>query len=151
MCINWSTRFKRFIFVFVRGDNRGPSSVWITSETKLSRLTRKSPRVGFAHLASCSFSVNVLPNSSISTRLHWTRPASIASFHSRVLFCRISICAWEGLLDLSSGKTYSPVFPIDDPIDTPSESARRANWATLPRSEERRVGKECRSRWSPYH
>ena len=24
------------------------------------------------------------------------------------------------------------------------------SWATL-RSEERRVGKECRSRWSPYH
>src|SRR5205809_5726107 len=23
--------------------------------------------------------------------------------------------------------------------------------ASLPRSEERRVGKECRSRWSPYH
>src|SRR6478736_1653613 len=23
--------------------------------------------------------------------------------------------------------------------------------ANLPRSEERRVGKECRSRWSPYH
>ena len=23
--------------------------------------------------------------------------------------------------------------------------------ATRPRSEERRVGKECRSRWSPYH
>ena len=23
--------------------------------------------------------------------------------------------------------------------------------ATIPRSEERRVGKECRSRWSPYH
>src|SRR5215467_15949493 len=23
--------------------------------------------------------------------------------------------------------------------------------ATSPRSEERRVGKECRSRWSPYH
>ena len=22
---------------------------------------------------------------------------------------------------------------------------------TMPRSEERRVGKECRSRWSPYH
>ena len=22
---------------------------------------------------------------------------------------------------------------------------------TYPRSEERRVGKECRSRWSPYH
>ena len=24
-------------------------------------------------------------------------------------------------------------------------------YATLMRSEERRVGKECRSRWSPYH
>ena len=28
-----------------------------------------------------------------------------------------------------------------------------ASWSALPwiRSEERRVGKECRSRWSPYH
>ena len=24
-------------------------------------------------------------------------------------------------------------------------------WAKFERSEERRVGKECRSRWSPYH
>ena len=24
-------------------------------------------------------------------------------------------------------------------------------WSVLCRSEERRVGKECRSRWSPYH
>jgi len=29
--------------------------------------------------------------------------------------------------------------------------ARPAQVATRPRSEERRVGKECRSRWSPYH
>ena len=28
-----------------------------------------------------------------------------------------------------------------------AESHRPATW----RSEERRVGKECRSRWSPYH
>ena len=26
-----------------------------------------------------------------------------------------------------------------------------ADLATAERSEERRVGKECRSRWSPYH
>ena len=25
------------------------------------------------------------------------------------------------------------------------------NFQTVARSEERRVGKECRSRWSPYH
>ena len=28
---------------------------------------------------------------------------------------------------------------------------RRRPWAKIARSEERRVGKECRSRWSPYH
>src|SRR2546430_11406936 len=28
---------------------------------------------------------------------------------------------------------------------------RRRGWTTGGRSEERRVGKECRSRWSPYH
>ena len=30
-------------------------------------------------------------------------------------------------------------------------SVRRASAAAGGRSEERRVGKECRSRWSPYH
>ena len=30
-------------------------------------------------------------------------------------------------------------------------SRRRCHCQPLPRSEERRVGKECRSRWSPYH
>ena len=29
--------------------------------------------------------------------------------------------------------------------------AVKAGWAEQDRSEERRVGKECRSRWSPYH
>ena len=28
---------------------------------------------------------------------------------------------------------------------------KAAKVGTIPRSEERRVGKECRSRWSPYH
>ena len=59
------------------------------------------------------------------------------------------------------------VQPLDRPPADLAEAARRA--ATLPigghvfataeiggerrayRSEERRVGKECRSRWSPYH
>ena len=31
------------------------------------------------------------------------------------------------------------------------EETYRALEAALQRSEERRVGKECRSRWSPYH
>ena len=32
-----------------------------------------------------------------------------------------------------------------------SEIFRAEEWHSTPRSEERRVGKECRSRWSPYH
>ena len=31
------------------------------------------------------------------------------------------------------------------------EAALDGGYAVLERSEERRVGKECRSRWSPYH
>src|SRR5205823_12909953 len=31
------------------------------------------------------------------------------------------------------------------------ESSRRSSYACLRRSEERRVGKECRSRWAPDH
>src|SRR3989449_9163150 len=31
------------------------------------------------------------------------------------------------------------------------ELARQQDASADPRSEERRVGKECRSRWSPYH
>ena len=34
----------------------------------------------------------------------------------------------------------------DDPV-----IAGVVGWVDLTRSEERRVGKECRSRWSPYH
>src|SRR3712207_7079422 len=45
-----------------------------------------------------------------------------------------------------SGGTLLPIIPIPSgwPISATSRLARA-------RSEERRVGKECRSRWSPYH
>src|SRR5437588_8224929 len=51
-------------------------------------------------------------------------------------------------LPISSGNTRS-----SRPDDS-SLTLRRQTVAPLPhtlRSEERRVGKECRSRWSPYH
>src|SRR5215204_7312848 len=34
---------------------------------------------------------------------------------------------------------------------TPTPSCATCSAVRTPRSEERRVGKECRSRWSPYH
>src|SRR3989454_1142202 len=58
---------------------------------------------------------------------------------------------------------FAAAAPAPRPIATPLIPARRRPWppvlwpvvagavATATRSEERRVGKECRSRWSPYH
>ena len=36
-------------------------------------------------------------------------------------------------------------------VTAPTPAAAARNLAEGKRSEERRVGKECRSRWSPYH
>src|SRR3712207_3924065 len=49
--------------------------------------------------------------------------------------------------------------PYNEDLETTPFLAELANeslvferaYAVVPRSEERRVGKECRSRWSPYH
>src|SRR3712207_9174150 len=44
------------------------------------------------------------------------------------------------------------MFPIDEETITYLElTGRSREQVALVRSEERRVGKECRSRWSPYH
>src|SRR2546430_3515230 len=41
----------------------------------------------------------------------------------------------------------------DEQVGKPAAVSLPASWLAAPRarSEERRVGKECRSRWSPYH
>ena len=40
---------------------------------------------------------------------------------------------------------------ISDTIDATSDMVEHQDGGPAERSEERRVGKECRSRWSPYH
>src|SRR5690349_23270065 len=49
--------------------------------------------------------------------------------------------------DAASGKSARKVL---DRANTLSDNIRFHPWPT-DRSEERRVGKECRSRWAPYH
>src|SRR5687767_15930774 len=49
------------------------------------------------------------------------------------------------VLDFALGE---PDFPTPENIQ---QAAIRAMTSGQTRSEERRVGKECRSRWSPYH
>ena len=42
-------------------------------------------------------------------------------------------------------------YDVDIPRASADTSAQVAESQLILRSEERRVGKECRSRWSPYH
>src|SRR5258708_32015417 len=42
-------------------------------------------------------------------------------------------------------------FEFDDALEDTAADTIGGNPAEEARSEERRVGKECRSRWSPYH
>ena len=57
----------------------------------------------------------------------------------RVLIVEDETAAYENLVDILGEVSY------DIQIVGNTESV------TQTRSEERRVGKECRSRWSPYH
>src|SRR5260370_26200233 len=49
-------------------------------------------------------------------------------------------------VSLGSTHIFTPIFHFPNPFQTPTQLCHR-----IERSEERRVGKECRSRWSPYH
>ena len=59
--------------------------------------------------------------------------------------------------DVESGQTSAAfggtTTHVDFIIQPPGKSFAEAfdEWKAKARSEERRVGKECRSRWSPYH
>src|SRR2546430_7208198 len=54
----------------------------------------------------------------------------------------------EGYLQV---RKQSGIFVADHLPATFLKAVRPATIARTERSEERRVGKECRSRWSPYH
>src|SRR2546430_3772363 len=63
------------------------------------------------------------------------------------------------LVAIASGPAVAgPYWPIAKPYQPSSRvweprvlGATNPIWVDGDRSEERRVGKECRSRWSPYH
>ena len=63
----------------------------------------------------------------------------------------------EGMKNLESGdvlyaaKKFNEVEILFPQSEWAPKSALMAAYSYYTRSEERRVGKECRSRWSPYH
>src|SRR5256885_9480403 len=50
-----------------------------------------------------------------------------------------------------SGQALALALRLSGKFKTAFPDGLRVDNKPLPRSEERRVGKECRSRWSPYH
>ena len=75
-------------------------------------------------------------------------------------FSKISIFSdLNNLQDISLHESYSSICGITEKelhltfkpeIEVLAEK-EKINYESRSRSEERRVGKECRSRWSPYH
>src|SRR3712207_7682264 len=64
------------------------------------------------------------------------------------------VCSSD-LAELGGQKSVLYFYPKDDTPGCTKEACafrdRMADYEQAGRSEERRVGKECRSRWSPYH
>src|SRR3989442_15808537 len=69
---------------------------------------------------------------------------------SRPLSSNIGLCTLFLLVQMTSSPQYGEGCGIAGPVGGVFGS-RTVNFTWLTRSEERRVGKECRSRWSPYH
>ena len=68
-----------------------------------------------------------------------------AKFQDNPLFPDVEIYLKAVDLALEFGEFYKPKD------DVPKAERALATARVRLRSEERRVGKECRSRWSPYH
>ena len=65
----------------------------------------------------------------------------------------VGVVAWPGEAGFYQG-WYVPREVAETPLAAryhEAVSALFGEYERLTRSEERRVGKECRSRWSPYH
>ena len=97
----------------------------------------------------------VFPNSSLSDVVPFS------GWPTNVLAVQRVSCIWRfGTHGISTRQYYSKGGAFVD-FCSPSLSAPRVSSLMSqsavgldmvnPRSEERRVGKECRSRWSPYH
>src|SRR2546427_2839420 len=72
---------------------------------------------------TCALPISLIPVNGAGSGINEVRPATVRARLTQSN-CQIGVAAWR---------------------------AADCSCMALPRSEERRVGKECRSRWSPYH
>ena len=91
----------------------------------------------------------VTPGASLSSYLRSAGGISILGDLSRAY-----VIQPNGKIESRRSFLFFTVDPTPRPGSTvvvPPRDTTNSSAATLARSEERRVGKECRSRWSPYH
>ena len=82
----------------------------------------------------------------------------IPSIFFIVCFIFLAQCSWAEELDNATNTTLPDdempgwVTPYYSPYEAKNKTDPFVSFVKVSsRSEERRVGKECRSRWSPYH
>jgi len=109
----------------------------IDGDDKLSRrygeLPKEEPRAAIDQAVLASARRAVAPKS-FSQR--WAVPVSLAAVLVLALGITLRMQLEEPGIETSAPSSQPPASPV------PNAEAR---------SEERRVGKECRSRWSPHH
>src|SRR3989449_6913286 len=108
-----------------------------------------------AHLAALSVLASsgqpvAWPEASARTRIEvWTNRGddAYASSQGARVFFRTEVDAYVTVLRVDTDGRVRVLFPLEPWEDNFARGGREYEI----RSEERRVGKECRSRWSPYH
>ena len=77
---------------------------------------------------------------------HSVQNASYEQKDPLLIFKLESVTLFDNMVSKINNNTISVLMRGQIPVQEPQQVREAA-----PRSEERRVGKECRSRWSPYH
>src|SRR3712207_2292120 len=85
-------------------------------------------------------------------RVQWGQPVGKHdAVAQKIAFVAATAFGLEAMLDVSSRLADDKKNDIRIEAAIAKLYASEMGWKVVDRSEERRVGKECRSRWSPYH
>src|SRR5256885_16422239 len=107
-------------------------------------MNRASPRTGSPPVIAAAWSRMRLP----SRALFQAKPIRATASATPMKMAETALAESERMGSLGG---VQPFVEQDQRGDAVHEAAGNPHHEPGERSEERRVGKECRSRWSPYH
>ena len=115
---------------------------------------RAAPRIWRVDLSQSRLVVHVFRKGLLSPALHdhhfvperWSATVTFDPARPEPVEVRVTVAA-------DSLRDRQPQLSPDDirTVEAQARGPKGLDAERYPRSEERRVGKECRSRWSPYH